>query len=933
MQIVRPFFSLALPLIVLSTISSAREKAQLNTARPGEQPYVDPEAGREGYALAGESVNEARLYNFYARQADYYMQHRATMPEILPACPGLDAGLYGHWGKHNQNRHEDGRWNDADPGNLLTHVLRHGDMVVLKGICLNLGGRRKTANDMHACWDPQSLRIRAIWQGGFLKFHPFRWGSSRNAAIDGTPWFTSPKVPAPESFHYLGFERDAKRTTFKYRIGDTSVSEIITAGNQELFVLLSVQPGERAITLPVIAPDSGLNLKLVGENIGLAKLDARIGTISLPANSPDCVITLWIGKPGMDVPAPDMLPVADFFFDENEPERNWGAFANAAAGLKGTLGPPRPDTAYVVDTIPVPFDNPYQQVMQLTGIDFLPTGEALICTLPGDIWKVNGLDDSLQNVTWRRFAAGFNQPMGIHVDDDGIFVLDRGQIYRLEDRNVDDEADWYENVANDFGGYDRSHTHTFGLHRTADKTFHFTQRESVLHAPPGEPTTEQAWGVRNCMGIGGGPDYVFVGPQEGTWTPATSIIEVHRGEFYGLPKGGKAGTIASPLCFVPRGVDNSVGGMVQVTSDRWGPFEGQHVGLSYGSGVPYVILRDASGPRPQGAVVPLEGEFRAGAVRGAFHPIDGQLYVVGLDGWGDYSLQDGCFHRMRYTGKAVGKPNGFQIFANGIRVDFPIPLDRTAAEIPSNFFAHAWNYEYARRYGSPEFSVQHPASLGHDPVPIRSVRLLPSGHSLFVEMPGLEPAMQLHLRMHLTSAQGRAYKTDLFASPMILGPHFEHEGLAAAKPDKLTAITLRVAGSSRREAGKESGTKQKNEREIQLEVTGGLQYVQKELRAKAGEPLALRFANRDVMPHNWVLVKPGAARKVGEASLKMLNDPAAGEKSYVPDLPEVLEFVPVIEAGQEHVLHFKAPKQSGRYPYICTFPGHWQAMQGVMVVE
>ena len=38
------------------------------------------------------------------------------------------------------------------------------------------------------------------------------------------------------------------------------------------------------------------------------------------------------------------------------------------------------------------------------------------------------------------------------------------------------------------------------------------------------------------------------------------------------------------------------------------------------------------------------------------------------------------------------------------------------------------------------------------------------------------------------------------------------------------------------------------------------------------------------MPHNLVIVKPGAVQTVGNASFKMLNDPKAGEKSYVPDL-------------------------------------------------
>ena len=282
--------------------------------------------------------------------------------------------------------------------------------------------------------------------------------------------------------------------------------------------------------------------------------------------------------------------------------------------LPGRLGEPIGDSAYAVDTLEVPYNNPYRVVMQLSGIGFLPNGDALVSTLVGDVWRVSGIGEDLKNVTWKRFATGFNQPMGIHIDDDGIFIFDRGEVYRLHDSNDDSEADFYENYANDFGGYDRSHTHTFGLHRTADGSFHFTQRESILRTSPDpeRKTSVQASGVRNCMGIGGTDDYFWVAPQEGTWTPASAIIEVHPDEFYGQPSLGEAAKpnrISPALCYIPRGVDNSTGGMVEITSDKWGPLTGNHVGLSYGANTHYLILRDAAANRPQGAVVPLQGEF------------------------------------------------------------------------------------------------------------------------------------------------------------------------------------------------------------------------------------------------------------------------------------------------------------------------------------
>lgn len=128
------------------------------------------------------------------------------------------------------------------------------------------------------------------------------------------------------------------------------------------------------------------------------------------------------------------------------------------------------------------------------------------------------------------------------------------------------------------------------------------------------------------------------------------LERVEEGKHYGLPKSGAEKPISNPICFIPRAIDNSTGGFVEITSNRWGAYKGSHVGLSYGTNTQYLILRDDKSPHPQGATTPLEGEFIFGVVPGAFRPSDGQLYVVGLDDWGDYSLKDGNLQRMRYKG-------------------------------------------------------------------------------------------------------------------------------------------------------------------------------------------------------------------------------------------------------------------------------------------
>src|SRR5699024_7298488 len=113
----------------------------------------------------------------------------------------------------------------------------------------------------------------------------------------------------------------------------------------------------------------------------------------------------------------------------------------------------------VVDQIPIPFDNPWGSWMRLSGIDFFNGGKrAAVSTWNGDVWVVSGIDDSLENVRWKRFASGLFYPMGLAIVDGKIYVTERSQLTRLHDLNGDREADYYENVNNDGIVYPMAHS-------------------------------------------------------------------------------------------------------------------------------------------------------------------------------------------------------------------------------------------------------------------------------------------------------------------------------------------------------------------------------------------------------------------------------------------------------------------------------------------
>ncbi len=116
-------------------------------------------------------------------------------------------------------------------------------------------------------------------------------------------------------------------------------------------------------------------------------------------------------------------------------------------------------------------------------------------------------------------------------------------------------------------------------------------------------------------------------------------------------------------------------------------------------------------------------------------------------------------------------------------------------------------------------------------------------------------------------------------------------------------------------------------------VKDAMKFDITEFTVKAGQTVDIIFENPDAMQHNMVIVKPKMNEKVGLAADKMLDDEKGAEKNYVPSLPEVLFATPLVNAGQTFKLRIKAPSQVGDYPFICTFPGHWRLMSGVMKVR
>ena len=116
-------------------------------------------------------------------------------------------------------------------------------------------------------------------------------------------------------------------------------------------------------------------------------------------------------------------------------------------------------------------------------------------------------------------------------------------------------------------------------------------------------------------------------------------------------------------------------------------------------------------------------------------------------------------------------------------------------------------------------------------------------------------------------------------------------------------------------------------------IPGRLLFDRTRLKVRAGQKLTIVFENNDLMPHNLLIVEPGSIQEVGSAADRMAASPDGMAKGYIPDSGKVMKAIKLLQPGQGGSLEFTAPAGfAGQYPFICTFPGHWRSMRGVIEV-
>jgi len=121
-------------------------------------------------------------------------------------------------------------------------------------------------------------------------------------------------------------------------------------------------------------------------------------------------------------------------------------------------------------------------------------------------------------------------------------------------------------------------------------------------------------------------------------------------------------------------------------------------------------------------------------------------------------------------------------------------------------------------------------------------------------------------------------------------------------------------------------------------ITGNdtMQFDLKTIEAKAGEKIELTFKNVGKIPkiamgHNLVVLKKGiSAIAFGQKAMGA----GANATNALPDSVkgDTIAATKLLGPAESETITFSVP-EAGDYEYVCTFPGHFAMMRGVLKIK
>lgn len=641
------------------------------------------------------------------------------------------------------------------------------------------------------------------------------------------------------------------------------------------------------------------------------------------------------------------------------------------------------DDYYRIVTLPIPENIQ----LEIGGVAVLPDGRVAASTRRGEVWMINNpyLKGSGQP-TYKRFAHGLHEPLGLLYRPDGSFLVSqRGEITHLIDSDNDGTADVYESFYKWplSGNY---HEYSYGPVLAPNGDLLVTLnldwigrgaslakwRGWLLKFDDKGNMTPIATGLRSPAGYAAlQSGDIFYTENQGDWVGSGRMTHLEPGDFAGNPAGLRwSQEPESPVKLKEQDIPNTGEPLYEVakrvpglkppavwfphtlmgisTSDireditkgAFGPFEGQlFVGDQGHSKIMRVMLEKVNG-KWQGICFPFREGFQSGILRMVWG-LDGSMFVGQTSrGWSATGKDDFGLQRLVWTGKTPFEMKAVRSMPDGFEVEFTMPVDKATAQNVDSYQFNTFTYKYHRTYGSPiinasERVIRHIAVSDNGLKARIVLDSLKLGYIHEIKAEGVRSAAGLPLLHNVgyytlnEIADGQKIPSSQWnaAQPKaatVTTDHSNHTMPAA------TSSTNKGPVSAKRNTEQPADWTNGPDQTIIVGTKPGLKFDISEVQVKAGSRIKWIFNNNDDMLHNCVIVKPGTANPVGDAAIKL--GLKGSDMQYVPKSANVLFHTNILQPETSEAIYFVAPKEPGEYTFLCTFPGHHTLMQGKLKV-
>ncbi|MBT8221186.1 MAG: DUF1080 domain-containing protein [Bacteroidia bacterium] len=506
-----------------------------------------------------------------------------------------------------------------------------------------------------------------------------------------------------------------------------------------------------------------LNDQVVIDFDGLHGAEARDGELALKEGFHQLRLEFFQSMGGKSIQL-QWRSFSDNMFKTIPPNYFWHHKEDQApvfreGGLKMTNSIKIPGDGFSLDEVHPSFTvqqaRPDDFLPKVGGIDFLSDGRMIVSTWDpaGTVYMITGHESgNPEEIYVQTIAKGLAEPLGLKVVDDEIYVLQKQELTKLIDHDGDELIDEYQVVSNDWLTSGNFHEFAFGL-EYKDGYFYATLATAIQ--PGGASTNPQiedrgkvakiskvrgtvefiAEGLRTPNGIGFGVDgELFVADNQGDWLPASKIVHVKEGAWYGSRSVDFEGTASRdetlPVVWLPQDeIGNSPSTPTYINK---GIYNGQmiHGEVTHG-GIKRVFVEKIN-DQYQGCVFRFTQGLEAGINRLRWSP-DGALYAGGIGSTGNWGHSGKLWYglqKLEFNNKPTFEMLAVRSKSNGLEIEFTEPLREGDGWDSEDYEVLQWRYEPTENYGGPK--------LDEVELVVISANVSEDRRSVFLEIEGIK---------------------------------------------------------------------------------------------------------------------------------------------------------------------------------------------------